>query len=266
MGLPPIFYHCFKTPLPYSTALSLQERIHALQSFSRKASRSHRDYLLLLEHRPVYTFGRRQTEASEEVALEALRLRGLGADCISTQRGGQTTYHGPGQIVGYPLLDLGRTTPPMSIREYICRLQKTVEVQLTEGHGIQYIPSEHTGVFLDQRTKIASIGVQVRHRLTTHGFALNVTEEPLPWFNRVVACGLSDVKPGCIAKAAAQQSGRADISVASEVPSLISRFGRVFERNMVALDASAEGEVEDAIRATEREAIESGAWPLAPSS
>ena len=140
MTLPPIFYHCFKTPLPYSLALSLQERIHGLQKLARLASRSHRDYLLLLEHRPVYTFGRRQLESSEEVAAEALRLKGLGADCVSTQRGGQTTYHGLGQIVGYPLLDLGRSSPPMGIREYICRDRKSTRLNSSHS-GESRMPS-----------------------------------------------------------------------------------------------------------------------------
>ena len=264
MALPPIFVHFFRTPIPYTTALSLQERIHTLQLVARKALRSHRDYLLLLEHRPVYTFGRRQHDSLEEVHAEMTRLKGLGADCVSTQRGGQTTYHGPGQIVGYPLLDLGRTSPPMGIRDYICRLQKTLELHLLEGHNIQHIPSEHTGVFLDAHTKVASIGVQVRHRLTTHGFAINVTEEPLAWFDRVVACGLTDVRAGCIAGAAKSEMASSRVIVAGELPALTSRFGRVFGRDMVELDVMADGEVEEAIRATEKDAIEAGTWPHTP--
>ncbi|EJF58429.1 chloroplast lipoate protein ligase [Dichomitus squalens LYAD-421 SS1] len=266
MSLPPIFYHCFKTPLPYTKALVLQEHIHAHQLLSRKTSHHHRDYLLLLEHRPVYTFGRRQLESSEEITLEASRLKGLGADCVSTKRGGETTYHGPGQVVGYPLIDLGRTSPPMGIRDYICRLQKTLEAHLLEAHGIQHIPSEHTGVFLGPHTKVASIGVQVRHRLTTHGFAMNITEEPLAWFDRVVACGLTDVKAGCIARASSTAPNPSSISVAAELPGLITRFGRVMGRDMVELDVSAEGEVEDAIRAIERDAVEMDPWPRTPMS
>ncbi|RPD58417.1 chloroplast lipoate protein ligase [Lentinus tigrinus ALCF2SS1-7] len=265
MTLPPIFFHCFKTPVPYTTALSLQERIHALQLVTRKASRSHRDYLLLLEHRPVYTFGRRQHESAEEVHAEMTRLKGLGADCVATQRGGQTTYHGPGQIVGYPLLDLGRTSPPMGIRDYICRLQKTLELHLLEGHNIRHAPSEHTGVFLDAHTKVASIGVQVRHRLTTHGFAMNVTKEPLAWFDRVVACGLTDVRAGCIAGATKAETVSSPITVADELPALTSRFGQVFARDMVELDVSGDGEVEEAIRATEREAVAAGPWSQTPA-
>ncbi|TFK93015.1 chloroplast lipoate protein ligase [Polyporus arcularius HHB13444] len=265
MSLPPVFFHCFRTPVPYTTGLALQERIHALQLLARKASRSHRDYLLLLEHRPVFTFGRRQHETSEDIGAEMTRLKGLGADCVPTKRGGQTTYHGPGQIVGYPLLDLGRSSPPMGIRDYICRLQKTLELHLLEGHSIRHVPSEHTGVFLDPRTKVASIGVQVRHRLTTHGFAMNVTQEPIPWFDKVVACGLTDVRAGCIAEAAKQETTTNAITVAGELPALISRFGRVFGRDVVELDVSADGEVEEAIRATQREAVEAGPWPQIPT-
>ncbi|KAI1797510.1 chloroplast lipoate protein ligase [Ganoderma leucocontextum] len=264
MSLPPIFYHCFKTPLPYTKAFSLQERIHAHQLVTRKTSHNHRDYLLLLEHRPVYTFGRRQVESSEEITSEATRLRGLGADCVSTKRGGETTYHGPGQVVGYPLLDLGRTSPPMGIREYICRLQKTLEAHLLEAHGIQHTPSDHTGVFLDPHTKVASIGVQVRHRLTTHGFAMNITDEPLAWFDRVVACGLTDVKAGSIAKFSNTGGSPSSISVATELPGLIARFGRITGRELVELDVSARGEVEEAIRATEQDAVEMGPWPRIP--
>src|ERR1700722_12035372 len=187
MSLPPIIWRYFSVPLPYAQTLNLQEHIHKLQLLQRSA-RSHKDILLLLQHRPVYTLGRRQTDDSARD--ERARLGDAAADFVLTQRGGQLTYHGPSQIVGYPLLDLSRTSPVMGIREYICRLQKMLEMHLKEAHGLDGVPSEHTGVFLDKVTKVASIGVQVRHRLTSHGFAMNVTREPLAWFDRVVACGL----------------------------------------------------------------------------
>ncbi|OBZ79770.1 putative lipoyltransferase 2, mitochondrial [Grifola frondosa] len=264
MGLPPIFYHYFSLPLPYARTLALQEHLHALQLLHRRTSGDHKDVLLLLQHRPVYTGGRRQLSTSPEVEAEARRLQEIGADFVTTQRGGQTTYHGPGQIVGYPLLDLGRSSPPMGIREYICRMQRTLESHLSESHGIQHSPSEHTGVFLDERTKIASIGVQVRHRLTTHGFAMNITREPLAWFDQVVACGLTDVKAGCIADATKNSNAQASISVEGEVPGLVSCFGRVYERDMVQMDLSGEGEIEDAIRAVEEAARAAGPWLRAP--
>lgn len=116
MSLRPILYHIFPKPLPYLPALNLQERIHAVQALSRQsqpdptqtslAHSKHPDVLLLLEHRPVYTAGRRQD--AKELEDERDRLVRSGADWVATQRGGETTFHGPGQIVGYPLFDLTR--------------------------------------------------------------------------------------------------------------------------------------------------------------
>ncbi|KAH9921421.1 lipoyltransferase [Fomitopsis serialis] len=263
MSLPPILYHYFQLPLPYARTLALQEHIHQTQLLRRRSGQ-HQDYLLLLQHRPVYTAGRRQLLTSPEVEAEAARLTHIGADFVATKRGGQTTYHGPGQIVGYPLLDLGRRTPPLGIREYICKLQKTIEMHLTEAHGVQHTPSEHTGVFLDAQTKIASIGVQVRHRLTTHGFAMNVTREPRAWFDQIIACGLADVKAGCIADASSTVEA-SKVTVDGEIDGLVKRFGRLFERDMVKLDMSPGEEVVDAIRAAEEEARLLGDWPSRPS-
>ena len=90
MRLPPIYYYCFHRPLSYTHGLNLQERVHQLQLLARKTSGNHRDFLFLLEHRPVYTFGRRQGSDTEGAA-EMLRLRATGADVVLTLRGGQTT-------------------------------------------------------------------------------------------------------------------------------------------------------------------------------
>ncbi|KAI0935849.1 hypothetical protein AcV5_004152 [Taiwanofungus camphoratus] len=265
-SLPPIFYHYFTHPLPYARTLALQEQLHNLQLIHRRSSGNHRDVLLLLQHRPVYTAGRRQVSASPEVEAEAKRLRGIGADFVTTQRGGQTTYHGPGQIVGYPLIDLGRWSPPLGIRSYICKMQKMLEAHLLEAHGVKHVPSEHTGVFLDAHTKVASIGVQVRHRLTTHGFAMNITREPLAWFDRVIACGLADVKAGCVADAATGINGAAkvDIDVDGEIDGLVNRFGRSYERDMVKFAMDAEDDMVGAIRTVEEDAEQAGDWLRAP--
>lgn len=261
MSVPPIFYHIFRHPLPYARTLALQEHLHQLQLSARRTdSARHRDLLLLLEHRPVYTAGRRQSESSLE--QDRTRLTGLGADFVTTSRGGQLTYHGPGQIVGYPLLDLGRAgTSPTSIREYICRLQKTLEDYLHTAHGISHIPSEHTGVFLDRTTKIASIGVQVRHRLTTHGFALNVTRQPLSWFGQVVACGLDDVRAGCVEEAS---GGDKVLQMADEMGLVVNAFGRIFGREMVKLSAEEDISVFNAISALETDAERMGECTVAP--
>ncbi|KAH0838630.1 lipoyltransferase [Lanmaoa asiatica] len=258
MSLPPVFYHHFRTPLPYARTLALQERIHQIQLASRRAS-SHHDILLLLQHRPVYTSGRRQTE--HELQTERVRLTEIGADFVTAARGGQLTYHGPGQLVGYPLLDLGRTYPPIGIREYICKMQKMIQSYLSNAHKLTHVPSEHTGVFLDPATKIASIGVQVRHRLTTHGFAINVTQEPLEWFDKVVACGLADVKAGCIAMAVKEQ-----IQVHDVVDGVVDAFGQSYGRAMKKLELESVGELGKVILELEERALEAGDWPRIPIS
>lgn len=250
MGLPPILYHYFTLPLPYAPTLALQNVIHGIQLAQRRtASNAHQDYLFLLQHRPVYTAGRRQNEDS--VRDERARLTHMGADFEATERGGQLTYHGPGQLVGYPLLDLGRTTPAMAVRDYVCRVQRTLQDHLRGAHGIASAPSDNTGVFLDDgdgrgaKSKIASIGVQVRHRLTTHGFALNVTRSPLSWFDNVVACGLADVKATSIA-GRSQSYAEEAVNVEGEVPGIVDTFGRVFGRDMERLELKG-GEVVDAV-------------------
>jgi lipoyl(octanoyl) transferase len=248
MSLPAILYHHFRLPLSYAPTLALQEKLHQLQLVQRRTG-SHKDIVLLLQHRPVYTAGRRQNES--EVRSERIRLTNIGADFIITNRGGQLTYHGPGQLVGYPLLDLSRTKPVMGIREYVCRIQKTLENYLEENYGIEHVPSNHTGVFLNPATKIASIGIQVRHRLTSHGFALNVTKEPIGWFDRVVACGLDDVTAGCIETAVGKS-----VTVDQVVPGIVKMLEQEFEREFVKIDLAAAGEIGKAILAVEEQALD----------
>lgn len=119
MPLPPILTHLFPRPLPYLRTLAVQNKIHALQLEQRRADPGHApDVLLLLQHRPVYTAGRRQKV--EDLQLERARLEGIGADWVQTDRGGQTTYHGPGQLTAYPLLDLGRMKVPAIYSYIVC--------------------------------------------------------------------------------------------------------------------------------------------------
>jgi len=252
----PIRYHFFARPLPYASTWSLQERIHKLQLQLRRQS-AHPDLLLLLQHRPTYTAGRRQTQLS--IQDDRLRLQNLGADFVSATRGGQLTYHGPGQIVGYPMIDLSRYSPVMGARDYVCRIQTFLQSHLKDLHGIRHTPSEHMGVFLDPITKIGSIGVQVRHRLTSHGFALNITREPLPWFDQIVACGLADVQAGSI-----ESKLQKYLSVQDEIPALIKQFGHVFQRDMVKMVPQDEGEIGEALMALENEAEEAGEWSEKP--
>jgi len=252
-----ISWHYFRPPLPYEQTWKLQETLHKLQLEQRRVDNTHPDLLLLLQHRPVYTSGRRQTDDS--INDERERLTRIGADFVTASRGGQLTYHGPGQIVGYPLLDLARYAPVMGARDYVCRMEKLLRRHMKEAHGIDYCPSEHTGVFLDPRTKVASIGVQVRHRLTSHGFAMNITREPQAWFDKIVACGLADVRAGSLERAAGRP-----ISVEDEVAGLVERFGSSYEREMQPLDMSSDTPVTRAMAALEKEAMALGPCPKAP--
>ena len=247
-----ILYHYFRHPLPYAQTLALQETIHNLQLLQRQTG-THKDILLLLQHRPVYTAGRRLTEPS--IHDERVRLTRLGADFVTSNRGGELTYHGPGQIVGYPLIDLSRYSPSMGVRDYVCRMQKTLELHLKEAHGIKATSSEHTGVFLDSTTKIGSIGVQVRHRLTSHGFALNITPEPVAWFDQIVACGLEGVKAGFVGREA---------RVEDEIPGLVKRFGQLYGRDVISINFGDEGDIGEAITAMEEEAVRAGPWLTEP--
>ena len=256
MSLRPILYHYFSRPLPYVQTWALQERIHQLQLDLRQSS-THPDVLLLLQHRPTYTAGRRQTDLF--LHDDSTRLQNIGADFVTATRGGQLTYHGPGQLVGYPLIDLSRYTPTMGARNYVYQIQRLLQTHLLKFHAIQHFPSEHTGVFLDPNKKIGSIGVQIRHRLTSHGFALNITREPLSWFNQIVSCGLIDVKAVSI-----ESKLQKPVDINKEALGIVETFGDIFERSMVKLDLEAGGEISEAILALENDAEQAGGWLEAP--
>jgi lipoyl(octanoyl) transferase len=141
------------------------------------------DELLLLEHEPVYTIGRTPDQSS------LLGAGHLPHPFFVINRGGQATYHGPGQLMGYPIIDLRRCG--QDLHKYLRWLEQLLIEFLAE-HGIAATRRESlTGVWVGDR-KIASIGVGVRHWITMHGFALNVCGDLSP-FNHIVPCGINDV-------------------------------------------------------------------------
>jgi lipoate-protein ligase B len=121
------------------------------------------------------------------------------------------------------------------------------------------VASDNTGVFLNEKAKIGSIGVQVRHRLTSHGFAFNVTREPLAWFEQVVACGLTDVKAECMENAIGEP-----ITVNEVIPPLVETFGRLYGKDMEEMDPEHEGEIEELIKELEQEVASMGEWTKEP--
>jgi lipoyl(octanoyl) transferase len=167
----------------YREATALQEQLRA-----RVAAGELPDLLLLLEHPPVYTLGRRSEPGDLPFGEDFWRARGI--DVVRTARGGKLTYHGPGQLVGYPI---------MRTRDVIAHL-RTMERALVDAlaeegiaaRGRDHEGPQYTGVWVRER-KLASIGVHVSRGVTAHGFAVNVDNDVAP-FHQVTACGLPGVR------------------------------------------------------------------------
>jgi lipoyl(octanoyl) transferase len=173
---------CHLGTIGYRDALSIQEHMRSLRQAEELP-----DTLLMLEHPPVYTRGRRS--GAQDLPFGEDFYRAKGIDVHNTDRGGQLTYHGPGQLVGYPIMRIKNVHGYLRTMEdaIISALaQEGVHARSRRAEGIDY-----TGVWVQER-KIASIGVHVARGVSTHGFAVNVQNalEPFSW---IVACGLPDV-------------------------------------------------------------------------
>ena len=165
--------------MDFATALALQEEI----VLKKRRDSSMEDQLLLLEHEPVYTIGRTPDQSS------LLGAGHLPHPLFVINRGGQATYHGPGQLMGYPIIDLRRCG--QDLHKYLRWLEQLL-IDLLAENGITASRRESlTGVWVGNR-KIVSIGVGVRHWITMHGFALNVSGDLSP-FNYIVPCGINNV-------------------------------------------------------------------------
>ena len=172
---------CVRTGcVPYPEALALQKRLEAARQDGRVP-----DVLLLLEHPPTYTRGRRSTPAELPMGEDWYRAQGI--EIFDTDRGGRVTYHGPGQIVAYPVVSLRPYGD--DVHEYIRRMEGVV-VAVLDSYGIQAGTVDGlTGVWTSERRKIGSIGVHVSRSVTTHGFAVNVNNDLQP-FEWIVPCGI----------------------------------------------------------------------------
>jgi lipoyl(octanoyl) transferase len=176
---------CELGEIGYREALALQERVR-----DARQQELIPDTLLLLEHNPaVYTRGRRS--APGELSMGEAWYAERGIEIIKTNRGGKVTYHGPGQLVGYPIVRVD------DVVAYVRLLERTLVAALDEvGISARARDDEgpdYTGVWVENR-KIASIGVHVSRGVTTHGFAINVAASALEPFSWVVACGLPEVQ------------------------------------------------------------------------
>ncbi len=179
---------CHLGTVPYLDAVALQEQVR-----EQRQAQELPDTLLLLEHPPVYTHGRRS--AADELPFAEDFYRAKGIDLLATDRGGRVTYHGPGQLVGYPIMgvtDIGSHLRTMEASIVAALAEEGIAARSRADEGPDY-----TGVWVGPR-KIASIGVHVSRGISTHGFAVNIDNDLDP-FSWVVACGLPDVAMTSIA-------------------------------------------------------------------
>jgi lipoyl(octanoyl) transferase len=230
----------------YGTALQLQKTLVELRKQDRIS-----DVLLLLQHPPVITLGRNSSQKNLLASADVLKRRGV--ELFESNRGGDVTFHGPGQLVGYPIFDLRGFSPRIGAVEFVRRIEEA----LIRTCGDLGIVSERicglTGVWTQgdtpqdcstaagasatnksQQKKIAAIGIHISQGVTSHGFALNVNTD-LDYFNLIVPCGISDRPVTSIARELA--GDRAVPSMEQMTHAVSLNFGRVFDSQMLWLES-----------------------------
>ncbi len=185
--------------VPYVAGLKWQREL----ARARIAGDLVEDFVLLLEHEPVVTLGRGARDSNVVASPELLARAGV--ETVEVERGGDVTYHGPGQLVGYPILDLNRWR--RDLHWYLRQLEQALIDAVRELGLVSFRYPNFTGVWVGDESaldatgraagqvrKIASLGVHVSRWITWHGFALNVTDEPLRNFDLIVPCGIDEVR------------------------------------------------------------------------
>lgn len=211
--------------MSYAAALDLQREV----ARARIAGTIAEDVLLLVEHPPVVTLGRSAKEKHLLASPEALQARGV--ERFEVERGGDVTFHGPGQLVGYPIIDLNRHR--RDLHWYLRQLEEALIVALSDFGIVAERSAGQTGVWTQGR-KIASIGVHARSWVTWHGFALNVTTD-LSYFDLMVPCGIQSVIMTSISR---ETTGPFAPTMKQVEASVVEAFGNVFEltpRNVAGL-------------------------------
>jgi lipoyl(octanoyl) transferase len=218
----------------YATGLDLQQTIVHLVKEGRIGHT-----LLLLEHPPVITLGR--NAGMQNIVASREFMTSQGVEIFETNRGGDVTFHGPGQLVGYPIFDLRAFAPRVGAVDFVRKLEETL-IRTCGDLGVptQRVPGL-TGVWTqqDHTAKIAAIGVHISRAVTSHGFALNVSTN-LDYFKMIVPCGISDKPVTSLAQEMEQTfAGRAKkLPSLEEVAEMTSRnFGRIFEAQTLWLDS-----------------------------
>lgn len=223
--------------VPYPEAMELQRQLVEARRDGRID-----DTLLLLEHPPVLTLGRNSGAANVLLPPEELARRGIAVE--ETNRGGDVTYHGPGQLIGYPIVDLrgdlpGKKGPHLGPVDFVRLLEEVLIRSCGEFGLLTQRICGRTGVWTTAggsvlEKKIAAIGVHVSRGVTSHGFALNVTTD-LRDFEWIVPCGIAD---RTVTSLEAEIAGQVAPSLAQSADVVARNFGKVFGRQMLAYDSA----------------------------
>ncbi len=209
--------------IDYGSALRLQEHLVELRKQNRIDN-----VLLLLEHPPVITLGRNANETNIVAPREFLADKGV--EVFEINRGGDVTFHGPGQLVGYPIFDLRSFAEKIGVIEYVRRIEEVL-IRTCIHYGIESQRIKGmTGVWTMSERKIAAIGVHISRGVSSHGFALNVTTD-LDYFKLIVPCGLT--KP---VTSIELESGKHP-SMEEILPIVTRSFGEVFKSQILWVDS-----------------------------
>ena len=225
-----MIFHVLQLGLvPYGTALQLQRTLSRLRKEGRIANT-----LLLLEHPPVITLGRNAEVGNVLAPPELLAQRGV--ELFEIDRGGDVTFHGPGQLVAYPIFDLRSFDPKIGAVEFVRRLEEVLIRTCGDlGIGTQRIkglPGVWTYALRNKpEAKIAAIGVHISRGVTTHGFALNVSTD-LDFFSLIVPCGITGKPVTSIQRELQKNIAMEDVATAAS-----RNFGRVFGSQMLWLES-----------------------------
>ena len=189
----------------YLDTLQIQESLR-----NQVLKNNSNNFLIIVEHDHVYTLGK---NANSSNVLNRI------CEIIPTQRGGDVTYHGPGQLVAYPIINLKKRK--IGVKSYVAMIEKLISNILFD-YGLKpHVPIKETGVWIDDR-KIASIGIHVSRGVTMHGLAINVNTD-LSYFDNIISCGIEGVKMTSMDKELGKKIRMNDIK-----KSLITHFNRIF--------------------------------------
>jgi lipoyl(octanoyl) transferase len=213
--------------VPYEEGVRMQRALEHARAAGEVA-----DVVLLLEHPPVYTQGRRSTPAELPMGEDWYRMQGI--DIVRTDRGGQLTYHGPGQLVAYPIVDIRRLADADDVHSFVRNMENAMIAALGDFGVEAGLIDGLTGVWVGEEPppagdarKIGSIGIHVRRGITTHGLAVNVSNDLQP-FEWVVPCGIEACRMTSLTREL-----RAEQDVGEFATALVKRLGEVYGREPV---------------------------------